>query len=78
MNFVVELVLANVVGKKAVVVVLIVWGEVREVNMVEGGMYLDSSKKSESDKLQFFLQAALTTSFVSFPELGQHMPLYRL
>lgn len=71
-------VLANVVGKKAVMVVLIALGEVREVKMVEGGMYLDSSKKSESDRLQFFWQAALTTSFVSFPELGQHMPLYRL
>lgn len=78
-DFVIELrVLANVVGKKAVVVVLIAWGEVREVKMVEGGMYLESSKKSESDRLQFFLQAALTTSTVSFPVLGQHTPFFRL
>lgn len=80
-DFVVELkVLVSdcVVGKKAVMVVLIAWGEVREVKMVEGGMYLESSKKSESDRLQFFLQAALTTSTVSFPVLGQHTPFSRL
>lgn len=78
-DFVVELkVLANVVEKKAEMVVLIPWGEVREVKMVEGGMYLESSEKSESDRLQFFLQAALSTSTVSFPDLGQHTPLFRL
>lgn len=51
-DFVVEFkVFVSVVGKKVVMVVLIVWGEVWEVKMVEGGMYLESLKKFELDRL---------------------------